>query len=101
MQLYLQHIACDRRPVLAGDHAAWPRPTAYTPRDRTVEHQPDPVPGGPPITLGHGFSTLVWVDHLGAMAGASPGCGQTAPLAEKADGVDTRAGLPGDERCSS
>jgi hypothetical protein len=53
MQLYLQHIAQDRRPVLAGDHTAWPRPTAYTLRDRTVEHQPNPVPGGPPITFSH------------------------------------------------
>jgi hypothetical protein len=61
MQLYIQHIPGDDRPVLAGDHTAWPRPTAYTLRDRTVEHQPNPVPGGPPITLGHGYSTLVWV----------------------------------------
>ena len=61
MQLYLQHIACDRRPVLAGDHTAWPRPAAYTLRDRTVGHQTNPVPGGPPITLGHGVSTLGWV----------------------------------------
>jgi hypothetical protein len=61
LQLYLKHLAGDQRPVLAGDHTAWPRPTAYTLRDRTVEHQPNPVPGGPPITLGHGYSTLVWV----------------------------------------
>jgi hypothetical protein len=61
MQLYMQHIPADERPILAGDHTAWPRPTAYTLRDRTVEHQPNPVPGGPPITLGHGYSTLVWV----------------------------------------
>ena len=61
VQLYSQHIHVDERPMLAGDHTAWPRPTAYTLRDRTVEHQPNPVPGGPPITLGHGYSTLVWV----------------------------------------
>ena len=65
MQLYLQHVACeracDRGPVLAGAPTAWPRPTAYPLRDRTVEHPPNPVPGGPSIILGHGFSTWVWV----------------------------------------
>jgi hypothetical protein len=61
MWLYGQHMSLDERPMLAGDHTAWPRPTAYTLRDRTVEHQPNPVPGGRPITLGHGYSTLVWV----------------------------------------
>jgi len=61
MQLYSQHIPGNGRPILAGDHTARSRPTAYTLRDRTVEHQPNPVPGGPPITLGHGYSTLVWV----------------------------------------
>ena len=61
LQLYSQEIGDGERPLLAGDHTAWPRVTAYTLRDRTVEHQPNPVPGGPPITLGHGYSTLVWV----------------------------------------
>lgn len=61
LQLYSQQITDGERPILAGDHTAWPRVTAYTLRDRTVEHQPNPVPGGPPITLGHGYSTLVWV----------------------------------------
>jgi len=61
MRLYSQHILAEERPILAGDHTAWPRPTAYTLRDRTVEHQPNPVPGGPPITLGHGYSSMVWV----------------------------------------
>jgi hypothetical protein len=61
MRLYGQHMSLGERPMLAGDHTAWPRPTAYTLRDRTVEHQPNPVPGGRPITLGHGYSTLVWV----------------------------------------
>ena len=61
MQLYCQNVKADQRPLLAGDHTAWPRPSAYTLRDRTVEHQPTPVPGNRPITLGHGYSTLVWV----------------------------------------
>lgn len=59
MQLYSQQVSVKDRPILAGDHTAWPRPTAYTLRDRTVEHQPTPVPGNRPITLGHGYSSLV------------------------------------------
>ena len=61
LRLYQQHLQPVERPLLAGDHTAWPRPTAYTLRDRTVEHHPNPVPGSRPITLGHGYSTLVWV----------------------------------------
>jgi hypothetical protein len=61
MALYIQQIARAPRPLLVGDHTAWPRPTAYTLRDRTVEHQPTPVPGNRPITLGHGYSTLAWL----------------------------------------
>ena len=60
MRLYCQHIHQDVRPTLVGDHTAWPRPSAYTLADRTVEHQPTPIPGNRPITLGHGYSTLVW-----------------------------------------
>ena len=60
MRLYCQHIHQDVRPTLVGDHTAWPRPSAYTMADRTVEHQPTPIPGNRPITLGHGYSTLVW-----------------------------------------
>jgi hypothetical protein len=61
MRLYCQHVLVDGHPTWVGDHSAWPRPSAYTLRDRTVEHQPTPVPGHRPITLGHGYSTLVWV----------------------------------------
>jgi hypothetical protein len=57
MQLYNQYIPGDGRPILAGDQTAWSHPTTYTQRDRTVEHQPNPVPGAPPITLGHRYST--------------------------------------------
>ena len=60
MQCYCQNIKVDTRPTVVGDHTAWPRPSAYTLRDRTVEHQPTPIPGNRPITLGHGYSTLVW-----------------------------------------
>jgi hypothetical protein len=34
MRLYCEQIGTDERPTLAGDHTAWPRPTAYTLRDR-------------------------------------------------------------------
>src|SRR5574342_791947 len=61
MYLYCRTVKADVRLILAGDHTAWPRPSAYTLRDQTVEHQPTPVPGNRPITLGHGYSTLVWV----------------------------------------
>ena len=61
LRLYVAQMPLTARPVLAGDHTAWPRPKAYTLRDRTVEHQPTAVPGNRPITLGQGYSTLVWV----------------------------------------
>jgi hypothetical protein len=61
LALYRQHLPEGSRPVLAGDHTAWPRPSAWTLRDRTVEHQPSPVPGNRPITIGQGYSSLVMV----------------------------------------
>jgi len=60
LKLYCQQIPLEVRPILVGDHTAWPRPSAYTLADRTVEHQPTPIPGNRPITLGHGYSTLLW-----------------------------------------
>jgi len=61
LDLYLNQVRPAGRPVLAGDHTAWSRPAAYTLRDRTIEHQPTKIPGAKPITVGQGFSTLVWV----------------------------------------
>ncbi|HMD88894.1 MAG TPA: hypothetical protein VKF38_07005, partial [Anaerolineaceae bacterium] len=60
MRLYRQNMKVEVRLILVGDHTAWSRPSAYTLRDRTLEHQPTPVPGNRPITLGHGYSTLAW-----------------------------------------
>ncbi len=69
LHLYLDSISLDERPILAGDHTAWPRVTARTLRDRTFEHQPTPLPGAKPVTVGHGFSTLTWVpDEKGSWA---------------------------------
>jgi hypothetical protein len=61
LRLYAAQLPAPERPLLAGDHTAWPRPTAYTLAERTVEHQPSPVPGNRPITLGQGFSTIAWL----------------------------------------
>ncbi len=46
------------RQLLVGDHTAWSRPQARTLCDRTFEHQPTPIRGQKPITIGHGYSTL-------------------------------------------
>jgi hypothetical protein len=61
LDLYIAQMPCTPRPLLAGDHTAWSRLSAYTLRDRTIEHQPTKVPGAKPITVGQGFSTVVWV----------------------------------------
>lgn len=69
MPLYCAQMSGELRPVLAGDHTAWPGPQARTLADRTIEHQPTSVPGNRPITIGHGYSTLAWVpDESGSWA---------------------------------
>lgn len=61
LDLYIAQMPPAPCPLLAGDHTAWPRLSALTLRDRTIEHQPTKVPGAKPITVGQGFSTVVWV----------------------------------------
>jgi len=61
LQLYMSHLPSAGRPLFAGDHTAWPRLSAPTLRERTVEHQPNRIPAAKPITVGLGFSTLVAV----------------------------------------
>lgn len=51
-------LPASRRPLLVGDHTSWGRPQARTLKDRTFEHQPTPIKGQKPITIGHGYSTL-------------------------------------------
>src|SRR5262249_45602827 len=46
------------RPRLVGDHTAWGRVQARTLRDRSFVHQPTPIKGQQPITIGHHSSTL-------------------------------------------
>lgn len=58
LELYVENLPPSERPVLVGDHTAWARPQARTLQDRTFEHQPTPIKGQQPITIGHGYSTL-------------------------------------------
>ncbi len=59
--LYRAELRSVDRPILAGDHTAWSRPYARTLPERTVEHQPNAIPGAKPITVGQGYSTLAWI----------------------------------------
>lgn len=61
MQLSIEQMPTEGRPLLAGDHTAWPRSYARTLKDRTIEHQPTQIAGNKPIAVGHGFSTLAWI----------------------------------------
>jgi hypothetical protein len=61
MNLYIQQIPVDKPIVLAGDHTAWSRLQAETLRERTFEHQANPMSGAKPVTLGQGYSTIGWV----------------------------------------
>ncbi|WP_257236831.1 NF041680 family putative transposase [Nostoc sp. 'Peltigera malacea cyanobiont' DB3992] len=55
--------------VLAGDHTAWSRPDAVTLKDRTYEHQAQPMSGAKPVTVGQGYSTIAWIpDESGSWA---------------------------------
>jgi len=69
LRLYVGQIPTGTRPILAGDHTAWPRVFSPALKGRTVEHQPTSVPGNRPITIGQGYSTLAWVpDAQGSWA---------------------------------
>jgi hypothetical protein len=61
LDLYRLQIPRTERPLLAGDHTAWSRLHARTLRERTVEHQPNAIPNAKPITVGQGYSTIVWL----------------------------------------
>jgi len=61
MRLYVAQIPSEPRPLLAGDHTAWPRLSARTLRERTIEHHPTKVKGNKPITIGQGYSSLAWL----------------------------------------
>ena len=61
LQLYLSQLAPEERVLLAGDHTAWERLWAGTLEGRSYQHQPTPIPGRRPITIGHGYSTIALI----------------------------------------
>lgn len=61
MGLYLEQLNQGHQPILAGDHTAWSRLQAETLRERTYEHQANPLSGARPITLGQGYSTIACI----------------------------------------
>ena len=61
LKLYIQHLPQQEALVLAGDHTAWSRPYAVTLKDRTYEHQAQPLSSSRPVTVGQGYSTLAWI----------------------------------------
>ncbi|MBE9232383.1 hypothetical protein IQ231_12025 [Cuspidothrix issatschenkoi LEGE 03284] len=58
MKLYIEQLNPTERIILAGDHTAWTRIDAPTLKDRTYEHQEQPMSGAKPVTLGQGYSTI-------------------------------------------
>jgi hypothetical protein len=58
LETLTEQLPESERPLLVGDHTAWPHPQARTLQDRSFQHQPTPIKGQKPITLGHGYSTL-------------------------------------------
>jgi hypothetical protein len=58
MELYLAQVQEKERLILAGDHTAWERLYAETLSGRSYQHQPTPIPGRRPVTIGHGYSTV-------------------------------------------
>jgi hypothetical protein len=61
MRLYIKQLPEPEQIVLAGDHTAWPRLEARTLRERTYEHQAQPLSGAKPVTIGQGYSTIAWI----------------------------------------
>lgn len=65
LQLYLNQLAEQKQLVVAGDHTAWSRLWAPTLAERSYQHQPTPIPGRRPVTIGHGYSTLAVIPEPG------------------------------------
>lgn len=61
MKLYIKQLPQTEQIVLAGDHTAWPRLDAVTLKERTYEHQAQPMSGAKPVTVGQGYSTIAVV----------------------------------------
>ena len=58
LETLIEQLPGSERPVLVGDHTTWARAQARTLKDRSFQHQPTPIKGQKPITIGHGYSTL-------------------------------------------
>lgn len=58
LKLEVEHLPSVERPLLVGDHTAWGRVQARTLKDRSFVHQPTPIKGQKPITIGHRYSTI-------------------------------------------
>lgn len=58
LKLFVENLPSLSPLLIVGDHTAWARPYARTMPERTIEHQPTPIKGQKPITVGYGFSTL-------------------------------------------
>lgn len=63
-KLYLSHLPDQERLIFAVDHTAWERLWAETLPGRAFHHQPTPVLGRRPVTIGHGYSTLAVVPEM-------------------------------------
>ena len=61
MQSYIKQIPHTGQIILAGDHTAWSRLEAVTLKERTYEHQAQPMSGAKPVTVGQGYSTIAWI----------------------------------------
>ncbi len=64
MRLYIKQLPQTEQIVLAGDHTAWPRLEAVTLKERTYEHQAQPMSGAKPVTVGQGYSTIAWIPEI-------------------------------------
>lgn len=58
LKLEIKQLPPQGRPLLVGDHTAWPRVQARTLKDRSFVHQPTLIKGQKPISIGHRYSTL-------------------------------------------
>lgn len=61
MEVYIQEITSNQRPLLVGDHSGWFRPDAVTLQERTYEHKPSRIAVNRPIGVGLGYSTVAYV----------------------------------------
>lgn len=64
-RLLLDVVPPAERPICGIDHTCWLRPYARTVRDRAYHHSPTLAPGGKPVGIGHGYSTVSLIPEQG------------------------------------